>query len=486
MKLFLFDRRFQSQRENVESVLGSCVKHPANPLRLDGSPDWCHDNLAGRIRWFAEDGMYKGRVTGNEGVYSRDGIEWKRGERWLGHDEVLEDPDPDPARRYKTVSYMEGPEDSPTVLDAKRIEECKRIGIPLRAGIGVGWSADGKTWRYEHPVLPATVRFHHYLTSNWGGGDGYNHIIYAPTLKKYVLFVRTNIDRQPYGKRKERSVSRLESEDLVHWTPQHVCLRPWTDWQDQLGFGKHDFYHLPVYFRDGIYWGIGSVFWWQSDTVHLELFWSPDTIHWERLCPYQDFIPQGGASAISADKPSRPLWEVFDDNPRAVDSGCNFAVHVPVFLRDEVRVYYGASPGLHNAESQRRSALCFAMFSPDRFAGVATKGLAGKIRTHPLQLDGARLRVNADARGGEIRVGVCEESGKPIPRFGLGDCKPITTDSLVAEVTWKGGNDFSAFAGNKMRLEIELRSARLYTITADEESSTITKPWPAKLPMAPP
>src|SRR5688500_12183821 len=152
MKLFLFDRRFQSQRENVENVLGPCVKHPANPLRLDGSPDWCHDNLAGRIRWFADEGMYKGRVTGNEGVYSRDGIEWKRGERWLGHDEVLDDPDPDPARRYKTVSLMEGSADASTALNAKQIEECKRIGIPQRAGIGVGWSADGRTWRYEYPV----------------------------------------------------------------------------------------------------------------------------------------------------------------------------------------------------------------------------------------------------------------------------------------------------------------------------------------------
>ena len=187
------------------------------------------------------------------------------------------------------------------------------------------------------------------------------------------------------------------------------------------------------------------------------------------MVPYQDFIPQSGTSPGSAEHQSRPLWEIYPGNPREVDSGCNFAIHIPVFLENEVRVYYGASPGFHNAEAHRRSALCLATFRPDRFAGVTTKGSAGRIRTHPLQLDGGRLRLNADAHGGEIRVGVCEENGKPIPGFTLGDCKPITTDSLTAGVAWKNDGDLRALAGRKVQLQIELRSAKLFTLVTGKE-----------------
>src|ERR1041384_1420687 len=115
MKWFLFDHRFQIRRENVENVLGPSLFHPASPFMLDGSPDWCHDNLAGRIRYYPSERMYKGRVTGNEGIYSPDGIAWKRGKRWLDYNEIPGDPDLDPARRYKAVVHVEGPDGSPNL-----------------------------------------------------------------------------------------------------------------------------------------------------------------------------------------------------------------------------------------------------------------------------------------------------------------------------------------------------------------------------------
>jgi len=477
MRWFLIDRRFQASRENVENVLGPCQKHPANPLPLDGSPDWCHDNLTGRIRHYPDEGVYRGCVTGNEGVYSKDGIEWKRGEPWPGAEELRGDPDPDPNRRYKKVIRFTGPEGQP-MLTPDAAEQCQQFGIPPVSGIGVAWSADGATWRYQYPVLRATSTFHHFGSDDWGGGDGYNHIIWAPSLKRYVLFVRTNIDRKPFGGRKERCVGRMESEDLINWTPHQVCLRPWTDWHRQLGFGSHDFYQLPVFFHEGIYWSIGSIFWWQTDTVHLELFWSPDTMFWERVCPYRDFIPQGTVTAgddrgdsgrAQRERLQRPLWTIFDGNPRAVDSGCNFAIHEPVFLKDEIRVFYGASPGLHNAEPNRRSALCLATFPRDRFAGVADDGRApGRIVTQPMPVDLTELRFNVDARNGCFRVGLRDETGKPIAGFGLADCRPITDDSLAAAPVWKGGDPARSVKTARAQIEMELSGSTLYSISVGD------------------
>lgn len=367
--------------------------------------------------------------------------------------------------RSGQVIRFEGPEGQPR-LSAENVARCVQLGIPPEPGIGVAWSGDGDNWRHQYPVLRATAKLHHHGTDDWGGGDGYNHIIWAPTLKKYVMCVRTNIDRQPHGGRKERSVGRLESEDFIHWTPHQVCLRPWTDWHHRLGYLSHDFYQLPVFFHEGIYWSIGSVFWWQSDTVHLELFWIPDTVHWERVCPYQDFIPHGLASAGSTDASGRPPWEIFADNPRAVDSGCNFAIHEPVFLGDEVRVYYGASPGRHNAEPGRRSALCLATFRRDRLAGVANAGNEiGRITTHPLELTARAPVLNAHASNGRIRVGIRDEQGNVLTGFSLSDCVPFCDDSLATAVRWKRGGNPGAFAGRTVRLEIELESATLYSVS---------------------
>ena len=57
-----------------------------------------------------------------------------------------------------------------------------------------------------------------------------------------------------------------------------------------------------------------------------------------------------------------------------------------------------------------------------------------------------------------------ERGGKPLPGFSASDCEPIIGDRLDALVSWKGGADLTGFAGQPIRVRIELRDAQLYAL----------------------
>lgn len=453
----LLDRRLIDERRNVTLKLAPCEKHAANPLKIDGGDYWVHDNLSAMIRWLPDEKLFRGVCQNGMSIASEDGIAWRRE---AGGEKVLflsNDPDPDPARRYKRVFHLEGTAGEP-VLGEKAVKRAAEMGIPPEAGIGVSWSADGTTWRHQHPILKSQQAFTDTRTNVWGGGDGYNHAIWAPDLRKYVCFVRTNIDRRAYGGRKERSVGRMESDDFIHWSEHEICLRPWTDLNDKLGRGKFDFYHLPVFRYGGVYLSMLSVFHWKSDTVHLQLAWSPDTRHWEVVCPDDDFIPHGGTPGSEADGGKI--------GSGVIDAGCNFACYEPILIGDQMRCYYGGSPGLHNRDSGRESGLCLARFKRDRFAGIQPEDSAEPALAvcRPVEVEGRSLTVNVNAAvpGAELRVELRTPAGQPIKPFTFDTCDPIRVDAVRHMVTWNNRRDLSQQLGRDVRVAFEMRKARVY------------------------
>jgi len=443
---FLFDHRFQAHWRNVRTVCAPTRKFPGNPLTVDGRKQWYGaggrpNNMFGVIRYFPDQRLYRGSITRHPGIASSDGIAWQSTEPWLGRFEVEGDPDTDPGRIYKRFVHICGSGDA-CRMNAEAIARCKSLGVEPVPGMGVAWSADGEHWTYRHPVVRQDRKLHTYMSNDWGGGDGYNHVIWAPTLNRYVAFMRTNIDRQRWGGRKERSIGRIESEDFVEWTQHEVVLRPWTDWHHQLGYPKHDFYMLPVSFHKGIYLGIVAVFQWPTDTVHMELAWSADTIHWERIAPLEDFIEQG--------------------QDREHDSGCCFGCHGPVFLDDEVRWYYGSSSGRHNREPDRDGYLCLATTGKERIAGAASFSRQhGLVVTKPLDVAGKALHLNADASFGAVRVEARDERGQAVDGFGFMDCAPVTGDVLDANVHWRGA---AGLPTGRAVLAFAIEQATLYAL----------------------
>jgi len=88
---------------------------------------------------------------------------------------------------------------------------------------------------------------------------------------------------------------------------------------------------------------------------------------------------------------------------------------------------------------------------------------AGKATTRPLLFTGTRLVLNVASRG-SVRVGIVNEDGSAIPGFALADCKPIRTESVRAQVNWRGGPNVGLLAGKAVRLVLEMNDAKLYSL----------------------
>ncbi len=451
------------------------MRHPANPLPVDGRRVWTFGNLTASLYWDEDARRYRGwyrrHVPGTredsrfQPVESADGLAWhdvgpdagEGGPRTIWFDAD----DPDPRRRFKHVQmafYRPEPEGAFTPITISEGRKRNVARLPVLRRMVAATSPDGMHW--SEPSVIATARLNRGHPNwipgepDWEGGDSIPCVLLAPELGargKYVVFFRTNIYNGP-GQRRERGVSRSESEDFKQWSPHELVLQPQVPWHTALGYPSHDYYQLPVWRQAGIYLGIVSVFYWGEDRNHLELAWSPDTIHWERVCPGTDLVPHG------------ELGEY--------DGGCRYAAMRPITVGDEVRVYYGGSNGRHNADHSGDSALCLATFWRDRFAGYAASGaVTGTILTRPFQVQEDRLSLNVDAFGGEVRAELCDEGGTPLPGYGRDDAAPITTDSLDAGLEWdsvgRGAVDgLSALRGRTMRLRFYANQATVFAFGA--------------------
>lgn len=86
---------------------------------------------------------------------------------------------------------------------------------------------------------------------------------------------------------------------------------------------------------------------------------------------------------------------------------------------------------------------------------------APSVTTRPVRFSGGSLFVNADARGGEIRVEVLDEGGRTIEPFSPSTCQPVSADGTRQPVTWKRGR-LAQLAGHAVRFRFYVTRARLY------------------------
>lgn len=88
--------------------------------------------------------------------------------------------------------------------------------------------------------------------------------------------------------------------------------------------------------------------------------------------------------------------------------------------------------------------------------------------TAPVKIDGPRLCVNVDTGAlGNLRVGLLDEAGRPIPGFGIDDCLPIHCNSVRATVVWKGRPDLAALKDKNVQVTFSGTRARLYSFYFD-------------------
>lgn len=458
MTYFLFDTRVVAQSEGVQTVLGTVEKHPANPLFGEDQPwEVRFDNLYPNVL-HDDDGLFKcwystftddqattatplaqrspgsyvarlreareryGKAAREMGVcyaVSVDGLTWTKPElgendyagscannlvmRYAHGNGIFKDPHAvDSAESYKMVSYH---------------EETRRMMV--------AWSPDGVHWspplhcpeiefpRRDDPTNPIV----------WMG-DTHNNALWAPSLEKYVLITRM-WRQEP----RRRLVGRAESADFRCWSETSPVFEG-CDGDDQI-------YAMPIFRYGDLYLGLPMIFNASADTVDCELAWSPDTIHWQRICPGVPSIPRGAAGSY--------------------DSGCIYAAATPLMLDDEIRLYYGGTNYLHT--DWRDGYLCLATLRRDRFAGLTSTsvGRPGVVTSAPLRCTGADLRINTDASHGQVRVGVVGH-----PELGFDRCAPFAGDSLSHTVNWGRKQGLAPLIGQSIQLQFELQSATLF------------------------
>lgn len=398
-RYLLLDSRIIEGTGNAILTVGTVQKDKRNPLFKEDKP-WepRYDNVYCNVIYDEQDKLYKcwyspfiiderttstpgekrnpesqdytstrpnGREMGVCYAFSRDGIHWEKPELGLvefgGNEKnnIL-------MRGQEMRGMFRGPHGAGVFKDLRESDLARRYKMFFRAEkMAVAFSPDGVHW--DEPILCREID---------APGDTHNNAFWDPMLGKYVgitrLKTRDNI----------RLVGRTESGDFMNWTKAKVVLE---------GIKPQLQTHDMVVFRTGdVYIGLLGIMDFPKKgsnyhvKQHVELAWSPDTVTWHRIQEGTPFIRHTPGEQ-----------EQYGEMP--YDWGTIFA-SAPIFLDDEVRIYYGACDWYFF--DWRKGYLALATLRPDGWAGY--EQLAGNksafITTTPIVCPGNELQLCTDVR----------------------------------------------------------------------------------------
>lgn len=114
-------------------------------------------------------------------------------------------------------------------------------------------------------------------------------------------------------------------------------------------------------------------------------------------------------------------------------------------------MHYGGSTGI-------------AVMRRDGFVSHNATDTTGMLLTRPVKFSGNHLFVNADMdKGGELRAEILDENGDVIPGYEADKCIPVTGDSTIAGVTWKGKKNLAELAGKPVKFRFTVSDGALYS-----------------------
>ena len=257
------------------------------------------------------------------------------------------------------------------------------------------------------------------------------------------LFTRTGVGCN-------RRIARAESDDYLHWTVPEVVIAP-----DELDPPK--FYNIKACRYAGMYFGTLQLFhaWGyrrqpgspqESETVDVQLTFSRDGKHWDRLANRPVFIERGLIGSF--------------------DAGGIASAVPPILSRgDELWMYYNGASHAHCVPGGRKG-VGVAKLPKDRLVARTAGDELGVLITKPFIWRGKTLQVNADARRGLMKVEVADLMGDEIDGYTVHDSPEIREDGLRIDIGWKGDRSLGALEGRPVRLRFYLYRARLYAFEA--------------------
>ncbi len=378
------------------------------------------DTASGRFRiWFGH------RTADSRNNQSHLGyLESEDGIRWLRPSRVLGDPD---EIQFGVSIIDEGPG---YFEPARRF----KLGWHHGGGLKVAASADGLDWKL---MAPGVVLSHDH---------DINSITFDPLRARYVATISSYREGKRWPGRRRVTLQSV-SRDLVSWGKPHLVLYP----DPRLDPGETQFYAMDGFLVRGPLW-IGMVKVLRDDLSADE---PPDgrgmgytTLAWSR----------------DGERWVRDRERFFDRDPRkGAWDHAHAWIDDQLVVGKKVYLYYGGYARGHKENRFEERQIGLVTMDLDRYVAREALPGGGQFETPALLLPAGELTLNADARGGEVRVEVLDGDGKPFPGFALGDCEPVTGDSLSAPVKWK--RPLAELSGRTVRLRFALRDARLFGLS---------------------
>ncbi|MCC6696215.1 MAG: hypothetical protein IT365_11350 [Candidatus Hydrogenedentes bacterium] len=450
---------------NVAFTLHPARRHPENPiLRADRPWEGWRLEIYGNVIYDQEEQLFKMWYLGEErdafpnyATYyatSKDGVHWEKPlvgtvktEKYPEHNVIAEQvllasvikdmKDPDPARRYKMICWLQKDHGYHTMVSPDGLNWERLSQEPLcRSGdVITGYYDEQRGLYVAFPKIGHRV------------GNHDRRVFWLITSEDFLKWTEPELVIVPDLRDDASSLARIEQ------------VRPILDVPDDPAQIRTEFYGVGAYPAESC----TLAFVWmltinnearygnQEGPGELQLAVSRDLRHWER--PFRvPCVPRGAVGE----------WDsgFFVTQSRALDVG------------DEVWLYYGASnythgtPCLYRSEGTGRlttftGSIGLAIWQRDRFVSVDAPQEGGNLMTVPIVFTGDRLEVNAHTgEGGSIVIRILDAAGKPINGFPVSNA--ITGDSLRHTVTWGESTSVAPLAGKPITLQFDMRNAELF------------------------
>ena len=229
-----------------------------------------------------------------------------------------------------------------------------------------------------------------------------------------------------------------QQQELLSWPALDQTIVP-DDVDDNL---DDEFYGL-TRFRMGELWvGFLDVFQRTHNTKDVRLVYSRDGYRWNHVSrgsPFLERSPEGN-------------WDCY------MVEICN----TPLFLDDEIRIYYGGAnvhhdwwthgeiEGLDVPEAKAgfaggETALGLATLRPEGFVSIDSTVRDGVMVTRPFVSQGTRVVVNAvSAPNGYLEAELTDAEDDVVPGFGRDECDTFRGDETAHVLSWSGRTELPA------------------------------------------
>ena len=390
--------------------------------------------------WDPGENLYKLWVLGiDDNLWlSRDGLNWNAGPPTSTRITMaVYDPrDPDPARRFKAPLLNRGFAVSPDGIAWTQLE------LPKIQ------SSDEGNFSYD----PETGLFIH--TVKRGGTFGRSlALATSPDFENWtdygVVFQTDELD-QELGK--QHIAARMADETLQQ-----------TLYNDPSVYNV-DVYNMGVFRYEGLYIGLPALYHATGpvpnypNTVgfHLiQLAASRDLKTWQRLGDRQTFIGPSRKDSGAYD-----LTQILPPSTAIVRDDELWFYYTGLKHRGTF-TYVGTYPNGEHVKMPGRSrdlgGVCLAVLRRDGFISLDADHSDGVLVTEPFDLPAGKLHVNVDATDGRLQVTLLDEQQDE-----LATSASLVGDHTDAALDWERGN-LSDFTGQRVRLQVTLKNASLYS-----------------------